>query len=120
MGPVHITFAQPIFFILKKIVLIINNLIINQNIFKDTSNYKPQRFFLDIAGDIVCFIGLLVYLEIIELNCFNLNYNLRKNIILRGRENDPTLELNSIMTRSDEDNNSQDTFYFDGLKLSRI
>ena len=120
MGPVHITFAQPIFFILKKIVLIINNLIINQNIFKDTSNYKPQRFFLDIAGDIVCFIGLLVYLEIIELNCFNLNYNLRKNIILRGRENYPTLELNSIMTPSDEDNNSQDTFYFDGLKLSRI
>ena len=120
MGTVQITIAQPIFFILKKIILIINNLVRDETFFKDIENYKPTRFFLDIGGDIVCLIGFLIYLEIIELNCFNLNYNLRKNIILRGRENYPTLELNSIMTPSDEDNNSQDTFYFDGLKLSRI
>ena len=33
---------------------------------------------------IVSFIGFLIYLEIIELNCFQLDYNLRNTITRRG------------------------------------
>ena len=84
IDPIHVTVSQPLFFMLKKIVLIVNNLIIESKLFKDTSNSKPARFFLDIASDFVCLIGFFIYLEIIELNVCKLNYNLRKNIIHRG------------------------------------
>ena len=42
-----------------------------------------------ISGDIICIIGFLIYLEIIELNFCNLNYNLKKNIAQRGISEDP-------------------------------
>ena len=113
MGPVHIILAQPIFFFLKKIVLVINNLIKDKTFFKDTSNYKPARFFLDIGGDIVCIFGFLIYLEIIELNCFNLNYNLRKNIIRRGKITDPFIELKMIDEPEDVE---EITIDFGGIK----
>ena len=87
IDPVSVTVAQPLYFMLKKIVLIINNLIIKSKFFEDTSNSKPARFFLDISGDFICLIGFFIYLEIIELNICNLNHNLRKNISDRGISN---------------------------------
>ena len=68
--PVNFTFSS----IIKKIVLISNNLIVDQECFKDTSNYKVAKYFLDISGDIICLFGYLIYLENIELNFYNLNY----------------------------------------------
>ena len=105
--PVHITFAVPIYYIIKKIVLPSNNLIRDNTFFLYTSNFKPARYVLDMSGDIVCFIGFLIYLEIIELNIFGLNYNLRINIIRRGTENDLSVfDINSFLEEEDEDNNS--------------
>ena len=107
MGPIHITFAKPIFFILKKIILITNNLIRDKSFFKSTEDYKPERFFLDVAGDIVCLIGFLIYLEIIELKFFGLNYNLRKYIMQRGIDND--YSILSINIIKDEEISEDDT-----------
>ena len=108
MGPIHITFALPIFFFLKKIVLVMNNLIINSTFITDASKNKLYRFFLDISGDIVCIIGFLIYLEIIEIKCFDLDFNLRKYIIQRGNEVESSLELKAILHESDEDNITQE------------
>ena len=103
MDPIHVIFSQPLFFILKKIILVINNLIINKNFFKDTSNSKPARFFLDIAGDFVCLIGFFIYLEIIELKIFNINYDLRRNISDRGVVDDIAhLKMNESFVLTDE------------------
>ena len=41
---------------------------------------------LDEFGDIASILGLVIYLEMIELNFCGLNYNLKKNIIIRGKE----------------------------------
>ena len=70
--PVHIYFYIPIYYILQKVTLVINNSIINKECFNDTSNFKIAKYFLDISGDIFCFIGLLIYSEIIELNFWGL------------------------------------------------
>jgi len=43
-------------------------------------------FLLCIFGNSVAFIGFLIYLEIIELNFYDLNYNLRRKIIERSIE----------------------------------
>jgi len=103
--PVNITFSSPILFIIKKIVLIINNLILDNECFKDTSNYKVDKFFLDISGDIICLFGYLIYLEIIELNFFNLNYDIKESIAFRGISNDFNTLSFSDQVSIDENNN---------------
>ena len=52
--PVNIILCFPMVFIIKKVVLVLINLIINGECFKDTSNYKVDKYFLDIFGDIIC------------------------------------------------------------------
>ena len=44
------------------------------------------KFTSDFLGDILSIIGFLVYLEIIELNFGNLDYNLRRTIMERAIE----------------------------------
>ena len=108
LDPVHVTFCQPIFFILKKIVLIINNLIRNKEVFKNKLFYKPARFFFDITGDIISLIGYLIYLEIIELNICGLNYNLKKYISDRGLDNGLyKLDYSGTINTDDEEYNSE-------------
>ena len=105
LSPVHVIFSIPIIFILEKILLIINTIInCDQShfiIFKSDGGCKYYKFFLDISGDIVSLIGFLIYLEIITLNCKIFNYNLKKNIIVRGGN-----EIND----SNENDNSFSSF----------
>ena len=109
LDPVYITISQPIYFMLKKIVLIMNNLIKNSSFFEDTSDYKPTRFFLDIGGDFICLIGLFIYLEIIELNINNFNYDLRRNIIDRGILDDKAhLKMNESFVLDYEEEEEED------------
>ena len=83
--PVHLILSFPVYYFIQKIVLIINTLRIEGHFFKDTKSiYKIVKFCLDISGDITSIIGFLFYLEIIQLNFCNFNYNLRRNIINRG------------------------------------
>ena len=41
---------------------------------------------MDISGDVLSFIGFLIYFEIIKLKLCKLNYDLRENIIERGED----------------------------------
>ena len=89
---VHTVFLTPIFYFFFKVVLLIYNVIyciINNNWdkFFDTSSmeFLYPKFFLDTSGDVFSFFGFLIYLEIIELNCCDLNYNIRNTIISRGK-----------------------------------
>ena len=94
LTPVHLIFSSPIYYIIQKVILVINNLIRENTFFKDTEPYKfvEEKFSLDISGDIISLIGFLIYLEIIELNFNEYNYNLRKNIIQRGLVDSEGLE----------------------------
>ena len=90
LTPVHIVLLTPIYYFLFKLVLIIYNIIYcsfnDWNRFFDT-NKIPRlyaKFTLDVFQDIFSLFGFLIYLEIIELKCFGLNYNLREKIINRA------------------------------------
>ena len=74
------------FFLFKKIILIFNTLIIKNEFFGESEPYNNTKFILDISGDIIAIIGFLIYLEIIVLNFWNLDYNVKQNIIKRGIE----------------------------------
>ena len=95
----HIVFLTPIFFFFNKVVVIICNLIYC-SIKRDLSGFLDnkevamivEKFLLDLLQDLFCFLGFLVYLEIIQLNFCGFNYDLRDEIIKRG---DQELDNNS-------------------------
>lgn len=83
LTPVHLIFSIPIYYFLEKIVLIFYN-ICSQDNFSIKMDYKGIKFRLDISGDIISFFAFLIYLEIIEFNFCNFNYNTKKNITRRS------------------------------------
>ena len=114
----HIIFLSPIYFFIFKIVLLIGNLIIlifdKGDLMKnDTVKSVKVIFALDMLGDIFSFIGFLIFLEIIELNFCNLNFNLRKNITRRGIDetisfiDNENSELNESLNEEIERNDSE-------------
>ena len=67
--------------------------------------------YFDIYGDLLSILGFLIYLEIIELNCYNLNYNLKKNIIKRSSGDLNEMEnrensISSLFSEESEENKS--------------
>ena len=91
LTPVHIIFLSPIYYFFFKLILIIYNIIYCfikkdfQSFFSTKDmKYLVEKFILDISGDIVSFIGFLIYLEIVVLKFCKLDYNIRKSIINRG------------------------------------
>ena len=79
LNPIYKSFSLPLFYFFEKIFLLYQ---INGN---ETKKYLNVSFFIDLSSDISAIIGFLIYLEIIELNFCDLNKNLRKYIITRGR-----------------------------------
>ena len=81
LTPVHLIFSFPVYYFVQKVVLIINTLIQEKTFFSASRiKYIKYKFSLDVLGDILSSFGFLVYLEIIELNFCELNYNLRRKI----------------------------------------
>ena len=75
---------------------------------------------LDCFACAICLIAVLIYLEIIEINFCNLNYNLRKNIIIRGINNDSEnleIDINSSFNEEEKNNDENDN---NTVELSEI
>ena len=83
LSPIHLVFSLPLFYIMRKIVLTISFFVYND--FDKASETYQKKYVLDILEDLLCMFAYFIYLEIIKLNCCNLNYNLRENIITRGQ-----------------------------------
>ena len=61
-------------------------------IINDDNIHLKVKVLTDFFSDLVCIITFFIYSEIIELNFCNFNYNLKKNIILRGQSDDIQLQ----------------------------
>ena len=79
LTPIHASFSLPIYYFLEKLILIYN--------INNTSEMKYTKiiYFIDLGSDLAAIFEFLIYLEIIELNFYGFNENLRKNIIKRGK-----------------------------------
>ena len=60
--------------------MLLGNLINKHEFFNVGSEYKWAKYFLDISGDFFCLIGFLIYLEVIQINKWGLNTDLKKYI----------------------------------------
>jgi hypothetical protein len=80
LTPIHVSFSSPLYYFLEKLVLAYN---LNK---ERKMKYTRQIYICDILSDVAAIIEFLIYLEIIELNFYGFNENLRKNIIKRGKK----------------------------------
>ena len=86
--------------------------IINSNkIINNDNKYLKYKMYLEIISDILNILTFLIYTEIIELNFCKFNYNLRKNIILRGivdDSNQSDIDNNSIINENEDEENKEE------------
>ena len=89
--------------IVNKIIEIFETKVFLHYYFSEEEDYKIPltQFLLVVIGNTLAFIGFLVYFEIIELNFWGLNYNLRRKIIERSIED--ANQRMSINDDQDED-----------------
>ena len=89
LSPVYAIFALPSYFLIQKIILGIYTLIRKHSFFVNDNNkneYSIYKFYCDISGDLLSISGFLIYLEIIELNFCDIDYNLKRNIEKRSEK----------------------------------
>ena len=81
LSPTHVIFSIPIYYFCQKSLAILKTLFVEGRIIsKYHIKFIHEKLSFDIAGDILAFIGFLIYLEIIELKFAGFDYNLRINI----------------------------------------
>jgi len=97
LSPIHNIFCNPLCYISQKIIFAIITLCKENKLFANNEiKYIYWKFILDISGELTFIIAILIYLEIIELNFCNLNYNIRENISIRAKDD-------SVLDSSEKD-----------------
>jgi hypothetical protein len=123
LSPIHLMFAIPPFYFVAKLFMLAYTYLFYgpENKFNDNYTFKI-KFILDSIGDIFCTISNLIYLEILELNFCNLNYNLREAITERGLLDiygDDEIDIfNEDNDENQEENKSEDINSITGSELS--
>jgi hypothetical protein len=93
---IHIIFSN---FVYSYFLLLIGFITFLYKTNKNDNNYHLGIIIINIIIQIIVICGFLIYLEIIELDFCNLNYNLKKNIIVRS------IEDYELKSESEEDIN---------------
>ena len=79
------------------------------------------RFVLATLSDLICVLCCSIYLEIVELNFCDLNKNIRRNIMLRGLEEQATSELIKKKSIDSIDNkNNKENINSKGVDINDI
>jgi hypothetical protein len=116
LSPIHLMFAIPPFYLVAKLFMLAYTYLYyrtgDANKFNNNDIFQI-KFILDSFGDIFCIISNLIYLEILELNFCNLNFNLRKSIIDRGLldvygDDDENDFFNEENEQNQEENKNED------------
>lgn len=84
---------------MRKVILSISIIINKEYSFSKYETFKI-KFIIDIILDFICLLGYLIYLEVIKLNFYGLNYNLNENIIIRA---DNELPSGNLINEKDTD-----------------
>ena len=106
LTPLHKIFSYPIYYFMQKFIILLFK---GHDIFKDGNDniYMKYKLIIDLFSDLMSIIGFLIYIEIIELNFCDFNYNLRKNIILRGDKDTFKILPNNKRIDNDDKTNSE-------------
>ena len=94
LSPEFYLCAYDIYFIIIRSIGLINAIINNGDVLLEIYN---------VLTEVGALVGILIYLELIELKFCNLNHNLKKNIEMRSLSeyNDGDIDINSDSVKSD-------------------
>ena len=97
LGPEYLLCADAVLYFLTKIICFIYFII---------TDALKANFVFEFFAQLFSVLGTFIYLELVELNFCNLNYNLKRNINIRSKIE--ALDINKIETdhQSDDNNNS--------------
>ena len=107
LTPFHRIFSGSVYYLAQQLILLCVYCV---KIINDDNFYLKVKVLCDFFSDFVCIITFFIYSEIIELNFCDFNYNLKKNIILRGQNDDyqlDDLDKNSIMNDAEDENEDE-------------
>ena len=104
LSPIHYVFSNQIFFSITKLLLPIYTLINTNKFFNKNLEFIIPKYILDTSAYFLSIIGFLVFLEIIELNFYDLNKDLRRKISDRSEDE----SLNLLEDNFDDDDDSND------------
>ena len=98
LTPLHKIFSYPLYYFLQKFFLLCikGNIIYNEEI----NNYIfiRTKLILQFISDLLSIIGYLIYIEILEINFCGFNFNIRRNIIIRGDKDSFVPIINQTFT----------------------
>ena len=115
LTPVHIIFSFPIYYIFNKAYLLLINYIKTGSPYIKEMKFGTVILYLDFGSDVLSIIGYLFYLEIIEIHCFGIDRNVRRNILERGNiEADKNNLAKSNKTDSELGSDKQNESSFSG------
>ena len=105
LSPVYIILSFPLLYFSRKVFSVSNTLLFEGTFFvKEENRLIPNtKFFLDLSADIISILGFLIYLEIIILNFWGFNYNVKQNIRKRS-----IVDLESSSSCEDDDDEVED------------
>ena len=95
----HKIFSYPVYYFGQKLVFLV---CLCLKVFEIEDSIIIHKFITDFISDILSIIGYLIYIEIIEINICNCNYNLRKYITLRGKSDSSVFGTNFNIIEEDE------------------
>ena len=116
LTPVHIIFYSSIYYFTIKIISLFYNKIKTKHFYNEMKKEKFYIFLLDLSGNFITIFGFLVYLEVIELGFFNLNYNTKKNIEKRRVEEIKQKDEYDGFNEEDEKNGRERSSIFSELE----
>ena len=108
LNPFHRIFSGSFYYCFQQTIFIIVN---SNKIINNKEIYLKYKIYLDLFSDFLNVLTFLIYTEIVELNFCKFNYNLRKNIILRGILNDSNqykLDSYSLNSENGGEENEKD------------
>ena len=98
LTPLHKIFSYPVYYFFQKFFLLIFK---GYKLFSEAKEYFIYKLFSNLFANTFSIIGYLIYLEIIEINFCELDFNLRKNIIKRGEQDGSVIEDEIVLNEED-------------------
>ena len=104
LSPIHFIFTCNIYYFIKKLILPIYTLInVGSFFIANPIKFILPKYILDMSGDFLSLIALLIFLEIIELNFCGFNKDLRRKIMERSAKESFSLLEFSQRNDSEDD-----------------
>lgn len=118
LTPVHVSFTNSIYYFFIHILLFINNQFVKE---KEGTDFNYSKFIADILCESLSFIGFLIYLEIIELHFYGLNYDLKEYIMRRSiKDLNGNFSADETTIMDDSEDKDNESIFSSGKKVSEL